>query len=77
MIDSLIHELPAAGQVNIRNVYGLEPHECALVTLHRPSNVDNIQRSAKLVKFLLDVSKELPIVFPMHPRPARVCPPPD
>jgi UDP-N-acetylglucosamine 2-epimerase (non-hydrolysing) len=68
MIDSLIHELPAAGQMNIRAVFGLEPHEYALVTLHRPSNVDNVQRSNELLKFLLDVSKELPIVFPMHPR---------
>lgn len=68
MIDSLVHELPTAGQMDIRSVFGLEPHKYALVTLHRPSNVDNVQRSTELITFLLQVSKELPIVFPMHPR---------
>jgi UDP-N-acetylglucosamine 2-epimerase (non-hydrolysing) len=40
----------------------------ALVTLHRPSNVDDPARLARLVEALADVSRRLPVIFPVHPR---------
>lgn len=64
MIDSLVHLLPAAMQCP-RN--GL-PERYALVTLHRPSNVDDSSALKNILASLLEVSEAMPIVFPVHPR---------
>src|SRR5580704_1190336 len=64
MIDSLVQLLPAAMQVP-RN--GL-PERYALVTLHRPSNVDDIAALKGILSSLLEVSERMPVVFPVHPR---------
>src|ERR1700680_2200374 len=64
MIDSLVRLLPAAMQCS-RN--GL-PEHYALVTLHRPSNVDDSATLRSILKALLDVNEELEVVFPVHPR---------
>ncbi len=42
----------------------------ALVTLHRPSNVDDVAKLVKLLELLAQISRELPVVFPIHPRTA-------
>jgi UDP-N-acetylglucosamine 2-epimerase (non-hydrolysing) len=47
---------------------GLKPNEYALVTLHRPSNVDALDTLQPIVDALLDAAKSLPIVFVAHPR---------
>lgn len=45
------------------------PSPFALITLHRPSNVDNKEVLEPLIRFLLDeVSKDIPILWPIHPR---------
>jgi UDP-N-acetylglucosamine 2-epimerase (non-hydrolysing) len=64
MIDSLVQLLPAAMKVP-RN--GL-PERYALVTLHRPSNVDDSAMLKSILASLLEVSERMPIVFPAHPR---------
>ncbi len=64
MIDSLIELLPAAAAVP-RN--GL-PDSYVLVTLHRPSNVDDSLSLRQVVELLLRVSTDIPVVFPAHPR---------
>jgi UDP-N-acetylglucosamine 2-epimerase (non-hydrolysing) len=64
MIDSLVQLLPAAMQVS-RN--GL-PERYALVTLHRPSNVDDSESLKSILGSLLEVSERMPVVFPVHPR---------
>ena len=64
MIDSLVRLLPAAMKVP-RN--GL-PDQYALVTLHRPSNVDDSESLKSILESLLEVSERMPIVFPAHPR---------
>jgi UDP-N-acetylglucosamine 2-epimerase (non-hydrolysing) len=64
MIDSLVHLLPAAMRVP-RN--GL-PERYALVTLHRPSNVDDSECLKSILASLLEVSDRMPVVFPVHPR---------
>jgi UDP-N-acetylglucosamine 2-epimerase (non-hydrolysing) len=64
MIDSLIRLLPAAMQ-SPRN--GL-PDRYALVTLHRPSNVDDPATLKGILDSLLRVSDQLDVVFPVHPR---------
>src|SRR6202167_3630226 len=64
MIDSLVRLLPVAMQCP-RN--GL-PERYALVTLHRPSNVDDSASLRSILKSLLEVNEQLEVVFPVHPR---------
>ena len=47
---------------------GLETGTYALITLHRPSNVDSLESLAPIVDALSDVSTQLPVVFVAHPR---------
>jgi UDP-N-acetylglucosamine 2-epimerase (non-hydrolysing) len=64
MIDSLVHLLPLAEA-------GLPiavPERFALVTMHRPSNVDDPEFLSRLLVTLQMIGRELPIVFPIHPR---------
>jgi UDP-N-acetylglucosamine 2-epimerase (non-hydrolysing) len=49
---------------------GLTPGEYAVLTLHRPSNVDDPARLGRLFDVLEEIHDEIPIVFPMHPRTA-------
>jgi len=68
MIDSyeLMRErIEASGE---RRRLGLEKHAYAVVTLHRPSNVDESAPLTSLVKQLQSVAARLPLVFPVHPR---------
>ena len=64
MIDSLVRLLPVAERCS-RN--GL-PERYALVTLHRPSNVDNNCALKNILESLLDINAQLDVVFPVHPR---------
>src|ERR1017187_853208 len=64
MIDSLVKLLPVA-QRQIRNEL---PERYALVTLHRPANVDYSAALKSILQSLLDVSRDLVVVFPTHPR---------
>jgi UDP-N-acetylglucosamine 2-epimerase (non-hydrolysing) len=68
MIDSyeLMRErIEASGE---RRRLGLEKHGYAVVTLHRPSNVDTPAQLGSLVNQLKGVAAKLPLVFPVHPR---------
>lgn len=64
MIDSLIRLLPAAAKVS-RNGY---PARYALVTLHRPSNVDDSASLKSILDSLHEIHRSLDVVFPVHPR---------
>lgn len=64
MIDSLTRLLPVAERLP-RNGY---PDRYALVTLHRPSNVDDGDTLKSLLQSLLQVNDEMAVVFPVHPR---------
>ena len=48
--------------------FGLAPQKFGLVTLHRPSNVDRPKKLRQLFDHLSIISKEIPLVFPIHPR---------
>lgn len=64
MIDSLIQLLPAA----VRCPKGDLPERYALVTLHRPSNVDDSETLKSILESLLEVNQQVSVVFPVHPR---------
>lgn len=64
MIDSLVQLLPVAVQSPTNGL----PERFALVTLHRPSNVDDSDRLQGILKVLLELNEQLDVVFPTHPR---------
>lgn len=68
MIDSLLDHLKVSERSNIRETLGLSVGEYAVTTLHRPSNVDDRETFGGIVGALAEVSKRLPIIFPVHPR---------
>lgn len=64
MIDSLTRLLPVAAKCHLPDL----PSRFALVTLHRPANVDDEATLKNILQTLLEVGRELAIVFPAHPR---------
>lgn len=68
MIDSLLDHLTRAEDSTVRNDLGLSEKEYAVVTLHRPSNVDERETFSGILEALLNISKEIPVIFPAHPR---------
>jgi len=72
MIDSLVDQLAAARALEVPARFGMRRGAYAIATLHRPSNVDAPERLRELIAFLLRVGTELPVVFPVHPRTAKM-----
>jgi len=68
MIDTLYRELPRARDLNIPARFGLQERRFGLVTMHRPSNVDDPAVLGRLLALLNEISRPLPLVFPIHPR---------
>lgn len=68
MIDSLLKHLARAAGSTVREDLGLSGSDYAVVTLHRPSNVDERSTLARIVSALGRVGARLPVVFPIHPR---------
>src|SRR5205807_5739384 len=64
MIDSLIRFLPLTERCKVNGL----PKRFALVTLHRPSNVDDPRVLRGILKSLLGINERLRVVFPVHPR---------
>lgn len=72
MIDALRQFLPLAEKSNIGKELGLLDGNgfvpFAVLTLHRPSNVDSPRTLEKLLSAIDAVAEELPVIFPVHPR---------
>ena len=68
MIDSLEMLRSRIEREDALSEYAVEKGGYGLVTLHRPANVDNKQTLKMLCEALVGVSKDLPLVFPVHPR---------
>jgi UDP-N-acetylglucosamine 2-epimerase (non-hydrolysing) len=64
MIDTLVRMLPAAERQALPDL----PRRFALVTLHRPANVDDPEWLGEMLDSLQALGKELDVVFPVHPR---------
>jgi UDP-N-acetylglucosamine 2-epimerase (non-hydrolysing) len=71
MIDSLVMMTPAIQRETIRQEMGLPDKNYGMVTLHRPSNVDNPDVLSRLCQTLVRVSERTPLVFPIHPRTTK------
>ena len=71
MIDTLRANEDAALALEAWREFGLEPRSYVLVTLHRPSLVDDANLLARTIAALDDVAESLPVIFPVHPRTRR------
>ena len=68
MIDTLLQQLPAARALDVPARFGVAPGGYAVVTLHRPSNVDDPATLGAVLDALAAVAEEMPVVLPLHPR---------
>lgn len=68
MIDSLLRMLRSARALDMPARLGLRHRPYAVVTLHRPSNVDEPKRLGIIVEALAELSEQVAVVFPAHPR---------
>lgn len=68
MIDTLLQQVERAREQEILSAVCVEPKQYGVVTLHRPSNVDDPNVLESLLDVLLKISSQLPLVFPIHPR---------
>ena len=68
LADTLRRSLPQAHRSTVHRELGLSAGEYGLVTLHRPSNVDDVDRLRGIFAGLAAVAENLPLVFPAHPR---------
>ncbi len=68
MIDSLMDHLKIAENSAVRRDLGMDGRDYAVLTLHRPSNVDDKETLSGILDALIAVAERLPIVFPVHPR---------
>jgi UDP-N-acetylglucosamine 2-epimerase (non-hydrolysing) len=68
MIDSLLDHLKIAEASRVREELGVVDRDYAVLTLHRPSNVDDRETLSGILDALISISNTLPIVFPVHPR---------
>jgi UDP-N-acetylglucosamine 2-epimerase (non-hydrolysing) len=74
MIDSLLQHLPRARLERISDRIQVEAGRYAVLTLHRPSNVDNIDVFRRILTAISAIAEHLPVVFPVHPRTRqRMC----
>lgn len=68
MADSLLRNMEIAARSDILTRLGLQSELYAVLTLHRPENVDQEQSLASIFTAMAEISKRIPIIFPCHPR---------
>ena len=68
MIDTLLANREKAQKSDILNRLGLKKKDYVAITLHRPSNVDDLDKFAEIITAFEEIQKETKLVFPMHPR---------
>ncbi len=72
MIDTLLSNLERLRKPALWDACRLQPGGYLVLTLHRPANVDEEHKLLLLLEEILQHSGELPIVFPVHPRTAKI-----
>jgi UDP-N-acetylglucosamine 2-epimerase (non-hydrolysing) len=71
MIDSLVKALKVGRASSLSVQLGLKARAYAVLTLHRPSNVDDKDQLIRTLDAIAQVALRIPVVFPAHPRTAR------
>lgn len=72
MIDTLLKQRPKFKKPTIWEQIGLKEKEYIVMTLHRPANVDEEGKLKELLDEIILHSQDLPLVFPVHPRTAKM-----
>jgi len=72
MIDTLLSSRALIDKSDILEKLGLKAGSYSSLTLHRPGNVDNIENFSHILAALEIIQKEIPIVFPIHPRTRKM-----
>lgn len=68
MIDTLLRNKEKAKKSNILNLLNLDGDDFAVLTLHRPSNVDDPVIFGRILDALTIIQNDMPVIFPIHPR---------
>jgi UDP-N-acetylglucosamine 2-epimerase (non-hydrolysing) len=68
MVDSLLRFQSKSEGLEAWKTFGLSPKQYALVTLHRPANVDDTASLEEILNALIEIGSETPVLFPAHPR---------
>jgi UDP-N-acetylglucosamine 2-epimerase (non-hydrolysing) len=68
MIDTLLRQRELAAKSAILHKLELQSGKYAVLTLHRPSNVDDPQALKSIFTALEEISEKIPVIFPAHPR---------
>lgn len=68
MIDSLLFSLEQARSSDVLTRLGIEEKRFAVLTMHRPSNVDDASTLKGLLEAVAEIGRRMPVVFPVHPR---------
>ena len=68
MIDTLMANREKAQRSDILNKLGLVEKQFGVITLHRPSNVDDSMKFSQIIGAFEEIEKEIKLVFPIHPR---------
>jgi len=68
MIDNLLRNKEKAKNSNILNLLNLNGDDYAVLTLHRPSNVDDPVIFGRILDALTIIQNDMPVIFPVHPR---------
>ncbi|NVO02103.1 MAG: UDP-N-acetylglucosamine 2-epimerase (non-hydrolyzing) [Bacteroidetes bacterium] len=72
MIDTLLKNRLKFSKPKIWEKLGLKEKEYIIITLHRPANVDETENFTKIIAEIIANSRELPLIFPVHPRTLKV-----
>lgn len=72
MIDTLLGSMPKINKSKILTAYSLKPKAYAVLTMHRPSNVDSKESLAEIYNILKEITAKIKIVYPIHPRTKKM-----
>jgi len=72
MIDCLLEQLPKTENYDTLRRFGVDAGKYATLTLHRPGNVDSPEVFRGIVAVMIELSQQLPIIWPVHPRSRKM-----
>ncbi|VFQ47466.1 non-hydrolyzing UDP-N-acetylglucosamine 2-epimerase [Desulfoluna butyratoxydans] len=73
MIDTLLKHRLLAEKMTLKDDWGLQTGKYATLTIHRPSNVDDPETLKGILDALQEISNEIPVIFPVHPRTRKMA----
>ena len=72
MIDTLLRHMPRFRKPDLWEEWSLQAQEYIVMTLHRPATVDHPAKLKALLEAIIEASRGVPLVFPVHPRTAQM-----